>query len=215
MRDSRKAGKIPWRGQVNSIQPRIRLRRSFDQRDHSYHGFVLGIEGTLGPGKDQFFLIAIGEGAQDKHLFRAGDIVSGVSVPVEDPELETASYYKTSALKLIERSECPAPAASAPPYQGFPPELKTYRTRGHRRLEAETYASKCTTCIWGCRMSVEIIRDHWNRSRDPDNVTRRFETFCYGPADCAFYKAGPKRKVRGRKGMVTEDDGDSRPEAVH
>ncbi len=32
-----------------------------------------------------------------------------------------------------------------------------------------------------------------------------FETFCYGPKSCAFYKAGPTRKVPGRKGMVWEE----------
>ena len=99
--------------------------------------------------------------------------------------------------------------AQGAPFHLLAPELAAYRQHGHRRLDARTYESKCTTCVWGCKMPVEIIRDHWNRSRGPDNVTRRFETFCYGPADCTFYKAGPKRTVRGRKGMVYEDDGDS------
>ena len=41
-------------------------------------------------------------------------------------------------------------------------ELETYRWRGHRRLAARTYSTKCTTCMWGCRMPVEIITDNWN-----------------------------------------------------
>lgn len=41
------------------------------------------------------------------------------------------------------------------------------------------------------------------------NVPRQMETFCYGPKECVFYKPGPVRKVRGRKGMVHKDEGDS------
>lgn len=57
-------------------------------------------------------------------------------------------------------------------------------------------------CIWGCRMPVEIIIDHWN----PDRRKYRFETFCYGPKSCRFYRAGPTRKVPGRKGMTWEEE---------
>jgi hypothetical protein len=52
-------------------------------------------------------------------------------------------------------------------------------------------------------MAVEIIIDHWN----PSQKRYRFETFCYGPKSCSFYRAGPRRKVPGRKGMsYTEED---------
>ena len=52
-------------------------------------------------------------------------------------------------------------------------------------------------------MPVEIIIDHWN----PGKKKYRFETFCYGPLSCKFYKPGPNRKVEGRKGMVyVEED---------
>jgi len=34
----------------------------------------------------------------------------------------------------------------------------------------------------------------------------RFETFCYGPKSCALYRAGPTRKVPGRKGMSWEEE---------
>jgi hypothetical protein len=203
------SGKIPWRGVMVSVQPRIRLIRSFDERTHSYLGYVLGLEGTLGTLKGSAFPIALGEGAQEKHAFRVGDEVSGFSVPVQDPELETAAYYKTSALELHRRVEVPT-ESPGPPYHEAPPPLTGYRERGHRRLDARRYATTCTTCVWGCKMPVEMIIDQWNRSRGPDNVRRRTETFCYGPEDCPSYKAGPLRKVPGRKGMVTEDDGNSR-----
>ena len=202
--------KIPWRGRVVSIQPRIRLLRSFDERSHSYLGYVLGIKGKLGSVEDSSFQIAIGEGAQKKHQFRFGDEVSGVSVPVADAALETAGSYKTSGLELHSREEYAPAGGGRPPFHLAPPDLPTYRRRGHRRLDARTFESKCTTCVWGCKMAVEIIRDHWNRSRGPGNVTRRMETFCYGPRECVFYKPGPVRKVRGRKSwMIHVDDGDS------
>lgn len=54
-----------------------------------------------------------------------------------------------------------------------------------------------------CRMPVEMIIDHWN----PSKKQYRFETFCYGPKSCSFYRAGPPRKVPGRKGMsYTEEN---------
>ena len=50
-------------------------------------------------------------------------------------------------------------------------------------------------------MPVEMIIDHW----DPDRKKYRFETFCYGPKSCSLYRAGPQRKVPGRRGMVWEE----------
>ena len=209
MAGSKSPDKISWRGEIISIQPRIRMRRSFDQRDHSYHGYVLGMRGTMGLGEESTFLIAIGEGAQVKHAFRVGDRISGVSMAVADPELETAGYYKTSGLKRLVRAVPPDKSTPAPPFHAPVPPLADYRAHGHRRLDAKVYEERCSTCAWGCRMPVEIIRDHWDRDRGPDNVSRRMETFCYGPVDCSLYRAGPKRKVRGRKGMVYDDDGDT------
>jgi hypothetical protein len=202
--------KVRWQGRIVSIQPRIRLLRSFDERTHSYLGYVLGIEGSLDSGPAGTFLIALSEGAHEKHQFRHGDEVSGASVPVADPDLETAAYYRTSELEVRHAIAVTHLGSRKPPFHELAPPIEEYRARGHRRLDPRTYATKCATCIWGCRMPVEMIIDHWNRSRGPDNVRRRMETFCYGPEDCSLYKAGPLRKVPGRKGMVHEDDGDSR-----
>ena len=70
-------------------------------------------------------------------------------------------------------------------------------------MAAKSYAESCTSCIWGCNMAVEMIVDQWK----PQNRRYRTETFCYGPKDCRLYRAGPKRKVPGRRGMsYTEDD---------
>ena len=169
------------------MQPRIRLTRSFDERSHSYLGYVLFARGTVAGGAREFS-VGIGKSAQGKHGFRAGDEVSGEAVVVANPEMEPAEFYKASA--------------SPPPWLGAPPALETYRARGHRRLDARTYEAKCRACLWGCRMPVEMILDQWN----PQEREHRFETFCYGPKSCPAYRAGPTRKVPGRKGMRWEEE---------
>ena len=202
--------KMTWQGKIVAVQPRIRLTRSYDERQHTYLGYVLGIHGTLGSQPESSFLVAIGPKAHEEHKAQVGDHVAGASAPVADPELETAGYYKTSELQILAHAQSSGPGEKGPPFHALAPSLETYRAKGHRRLDARTYAAKCTTCVWGCKMPVEIIIDHWNRSRASDNVKRRFETFCYGPKDCSAYSAGPVRKVQGRKKwMVHEDDGDS------
>jgi hypothetical protein len=146
------------------------------------------------------FLVAVGEAAHAKHAFRVGDVFRGVGHPVEDPRMETADLYRVSKLELVARG---SPGLEAPPpWEGIPPALPVYRERGHRRLEPRTYESKCSSCQWGCRMAVEMILDHWN----PGPRRYRQETFCYGPLSCPLYRAGPTRKVPGRKGMSWEEE---------
>lgn len=191
--------KLEWEGKVLSVQPRIRLLRSFDERSHSYLGYVLTIHGLIG-GETGEFAVAIGKAAHDKHQFQAGDRISGQAEPVLDPQRETASYYKCTRLKVLERTT--GPSGDPPPWTGIAPPLEVYRERGHRRLQLATYERACTTCIWGCRMPVEITVDQWN----PGRLRHRFETFCYGPKSCPLYKAGATRKVPGRRGMTWEEE---------
>jgi hypothetical protein len=192
--------KIKFTGLLKSIQPRIRLNRSFDQRSHSYLGFSLYIEGTIDDEKRDFS-IGIGKETQAKHRFQAGSLIEGECHPVADPKLETVEFYKASKLKLLGQTEISP--KTPPPWLGIPPDIYVYRQRGHRRLDARTYVVKCPTCIWGCRMAVEMIIDHWN----PRVRRYRTETFCYGPLSCHLYRAGPVRKVPGRKGMTwVEED---------
>ena len=191
--------KLAWQGKLISVQPRIRLLRSFDQRSHSYLGYALRIGGAVND-EEREFLIGIGKGAQAKHGFRVGDVVSGLCLPVEDEKMETVEFYKVSKLKVLERgAELEDQAA---PWLGVAPNLETYRARGHRRLDARSYEAKCRSCIWGCKMAVEMIIDQWN----PSKKRYRSETFCYGPRSCSLYKAGATRKVPGRKGMVWEEE---------
>ena len=109
------AEKVFWSGRVVAVQPRIRLMRSFDERSHSYQGYVLRIDGTIAdePGE---FMIAIGKAAQAKHRFQAGMEVSGQAVPVPDPRLETAGFYKASGLKILKNTEGDPPAGQ--PFHG-------------------------------------------------------------------------------------------------
>lgn len=190
--------KVPWSGKIISVQPRIRLTRSFDQRTHSYLGYTLTIQGSI-DGEERTFTVGIGKESQAKHQFKAGEVVSGKSDEVQDPRSDVSEYYKTSELRLLEKRV--EPTELPPPWLGTPPALEVYRQRGHRRLASRTYETKCGACIWGCRMPVEMIIDQWN----PRKKKHRFETFCYGPKSCGFYKSGPTRKVPGRQGMIWEE----------
>jgi hypothetical protein len=191
--------KVDWGGVVLSVQPRTRLTRSFDQRSHSYLGYVLRVRGRLAREAREF-VAAIGKVAQEKHQFRAGDRVLGKGEHVLDTRAEAADLYKVSGLEVVARGG--EAAATPPPFLGVPSTLKVYRERGHRRLATKTYATKCSACIWGCEMAVEMIIDHWN----PSKKRYRRETFCYGPKSCPLYAAGPTRKVPGRKGMSWEEE---------
>ncbi len=199
--------KIAWRGTIISVQPRIRLTRSFDQRHHTYLGYVLHVLGVI-CAEEREFSIAIGEAAQAKHGFRVGDGVRGEGVPVGDPRTETAEPYKVSGLRIVARGG--SHSAAPPPWHTLAIPLREYRARGHRRLDARAYESSCASCVWGCRMSVEMIVDHWN----PSVKRYRLETFCYGPKSCALYKGGPTRKVPGRRGTSWEEAGWVDEEAV-
>ena len=137
MADSRVSlEKIPWSGRILAVQPRIRLMRSFDDRSHSYQGYVLRIDGKIGdePGE---LLIAVGKTAQSKLRFQTGTEVSGLAVPVPDPRFETAGFYKASGLKVLK--DAGGEPSSGPPFHDVPPDLETYRSRGHRRLDTRTY----------------------------------------------------------------------------
>lgn len=191
--------KTSWSGRIVSVQPRISLMRSFDQRSHSYRGFIVRIQGVAGAA-ERAFDVAVGKGAHGKHQLRVGDQVSGKAQPVKDHRTEVAEFYKVSELKVLERGT--RSNFRPPPWHDVQPALETYRQREHRRLNFRTYEAKCRSCMWGCRMAVEMIIDQWN----PKEKKYRLETFCYGPKSCVFYKAGPTRKVPGRRGMTWEEE---------
>jgi hypothetical protein len=155
--------KIPWQGVLISVQPRIRLSRSFDQRSHTCLGYALRLHGGIAARE---FLVGVGERAHARHRFRAGDTASGDTLPAADPRLETVEFYKVSDLRVsvgeMEKEIQPPPWRA---WRGIPPPLSIYRERGHRRLAARAYEEKCTSCMWGCLMAVEMIIDQWNPER--------------------------------------------------
>ncbi len=191
--------KVKWEGKVTSVQPRIRLHRSFDELSHSYLGFSLRVEGHVA-GVERTFWVGIGKATQAKHQFHFGLDAVGTASPVADSRLEAVDYYKVSGLSVTGEDE--SNARHQPPWHDIPPTLEVYRERGHRRLSSRTYHSKCSSCIWGCQMPVVITLDQWN----PSLVQYRVETFCYGPKSCSLYKPGPTRKVPGRSGMSWEEE---------
>ena len=95
------------------MQPRIRLTRSFDERSHTYQGYVLRVDGNIGD-ETREFIIAVGEGALIKQRFRIGDEVSGEGHPVADPRLETAELYKDQQAPKSCRVERVAPTILLP-----------------------------------------------------------------------------------------------------
>jgi len=118
--------KVAWSGRVISVQPRIRLTRSFDELNHSYLGYCLNIAGTLGDEQREFS-IGVGQVAHEKHQFEVGMVISGESLPVADGRQEPVEHYKTSKLRVLSRPD--VEAGTPPPWHGVPPDLPTYRAR--------------------------------------------------------------------------------------
>jgi hypothetical protein len=93
-------------------------RRSFDERYHSYLRYLLLVRGEVAGAACEFAL-RVGQGAQAKHAFRAGDRVNGCAYPVADSGRETADLYRASALKVAARAEGQTPAG--------PPQVRSGR----------------------------------------------------------------------------------------
>lgn len=189
--------KVSWEGTVTSVQPRIRLFRSYDERSYSYLGYVLLINGNI-EDEAREFSITVGKKTHEKHQICIGDKISGKAAPVVDKTMEIAEYYKVSKLKILSQDD--RKEQEGPPWQGIASALEIYQERGYRRLSPCTYREKCMPCIWGCLKPVKIIIDLWSQHLD-----YRYETFCYGPKSCSFYQAGATRKVPGRGGKVWEE----------
>lgn len=193
--------KISFSGQIISVKARIRLCRSFDEISHQYQGYTLVVSGDVEDVPTDEIRVAIGPAAHNKHQFRIGDMITGKAHPIIDPQTEWAQYYKASALKITERgsAEQNRPADMD---GGIAPILKDYRANGHVRLAKKTCENSCKACPFGLTMATEITVDQWN----PSDKKWRFETHCYGPAECPRYKSGPARKVPGRNGMSWTDN---------
>jgi len=134
-----------------------------------------------------------------------------VLIAVDDPRKETAEFLqdklahgpesgpRARSFRAVVSWRSSGPGTGKPTVQGVIDAWTPGPTK-----------AKCTACIWGCRMPVETIIDQWKTSRKQ----YRFETFCYGPKSCPFYRAGIVRRVPGRKGMSYTDEDLADEEAV-
>lgn len=133
---------------IISIQPRIRLTKSFDEASHTYLGYDIKSENNL-DDQQTIFSIGIGKAAHAKHQFKVNDIISAECLSIPEPDMELVRFYKLSKLKVISRSE---QGITSPPWELVLPELKAYREKGHRRLATRIYDNNCSSCMWvqGC-----------------------------------------------------------------
>ena len=69
-------GKVSFQGIIVSVQPRIRLIRSFDERSHNYLGYALVIRGLVDDDEREFS-VGIGKAAQKKHEFCVESLGTG------------------------------------------------------------------------------------------------------------------------------------------
>ncbi|MDD3744508.1 MAG: hypothetical protein PHX54_12860 [Lentimicrobiaceae bacterium] len=183
------SSKVNWQGKIVSIQPRTRVWGYLtDNRTHYHLGYNLFIEGHSSDSKKQF-TVAISEKQQLKGLFRIDDILEGTAWTKKYEEREFADYYRAGSLKLLDRVNENCEVIS-PPWIMMPPSIQTYEERGARILSKSLWKTKCFKCIWANVANVEIQWDF-----DKDIKKYRFETFCYGPKSCKYYKMGRPRTV--------------------
>ena len=168
------------------------------------------------------YCIAISEKQMEKLMIRIGDELSGTAWTKKYPEIEFADYYRAGALKkrkaagqdipvMTETRDTDNPrydgtpvprvdssAYPGPPWKTAAPSLEIYAWRGERMLAKSCWKGKCFQCIWANMANVTVQYDF-----DRNLVRNRFETFCYGPLSCKYYKMGPARAVpyKGMSGV--------------
>ena len=91
--------KVSFQGVIVSVQPRIRLIRSFDERSHNYLAYALVIRGLVDDDEREFS-VGIGKAAQKKHDFCVGDEItdgkSGESLGTGTGHIENSSRFARS-----------------------------------------------------------------------------------------------------------------------
>lgn len=69
-------------------------------------------------------------------------------------------------------------------------------------LAKPSWKAKCFECVWAAMSNVTIQYDF-----DRGIEKHRFESFCYGPQSCKWYKPGPARSVAYKNRGSAKDDG--------
>jgi len=144
--------------------------------------------------------VAISEKQQQTGDFHIGDVVQGTAWTKEYPEREFADYYRAGSIKHISKAASNI-MTIPPPWIMSPPDMQTYQDRGARMLSLSCWKTKCFRCIWASMSNVEIQWDF-----DKNIKKYRFESFCYGPKSCKYYKMGRARAVpyKGRDSALDE-----------
>jgi hypothetical protein len=195
------SSKVNWQGKIVSIQPRTRVWRYVtDNRTHYHLGYNFFIEGHSSDSKKQF-TVAVSEKQQLKGLFRIDDMLEETAWTKKYKEREFADYYRVGSLKLLDRENEKFEVIS-PPWIMMPPSIQIYEERGARMLSKSLWKTKCFKCIWVNMANVEIQWDF-----DKDIKKYRFETFCYGPKSCKYYKMGRPRAVPYKNRGSAIDEG--------
>jgi len=191
--------KIAWQGVIVSIQPRTTVwRYRLDNRTHYHNGYTIFLDGEAAGIKARFS-VAISEKQQQKQVFRIGDEAKGTAWTKMYEVSDYADYYRAGGLKILRRGE--QVETTPPPYLIEPPDLATYAWRGARMLSASCYKGKCFQCVYATMSAVEI-EYNWGVSKK-----YRFESFCYGPKSCPFYKMGKPRAVPYKDSGSVYDEG--------
>jgi len=193
--------KIKFEGRIVSVQVRSTVwRYLLDNRTHREIGYNLFLKGKAGGETDPLseidgqaenedqeytedsFTVAISEKQQDKFRFHIGDFIKGTAWTKKYPKWEYADYYRAGSLKKILPGDLlPDPS---PPWMSEVPDLETYAWRGARMLDGRCYKGKCFQCKWAAMANVTIEYDFGVSQKF------RFESYCYGPKNCKFYKNG-------------------------
>ena len=221
--------KIQWQGEVVSVQPRSTVwRYLIDNRTHRECGYNIFLRGEVigdqpESRSDKYdFCVAVSEKQTQKVEIHIGDVLKGTAWTKLYPETEYADYYRAGSIKKLESSPArqmsveidtvntrydgtPIPRVNSADYPGPPwktevPPLEIYAWRGERMLSKSSWKGKCFQCIWANMANVTIQYDF-----DRNLVRNRFETFCYGPLSCIYYKMGSARAVP-YKGMGSAMD---------
>lgn len=223
--------KISWQGEVVSVQPRSTVWRYLtDNRTHRECGYNVFLKGDVSgddpdSGSDLYdFCVAVSGKQADKIGIHIGDVLKGTAWTKLYPETEFADYYRAGSIKKVEAASAqkmsvevdtvntrydgsPIPRVNSADYPGPPwkqevPPLEIYAWRGERMLSKASWKGKCFQCIWANMANVTIQYDF-----DRNIVRNRFETFCYGPLSCKYYKMGPARAVPYKGVSGVKDEG--------
>jgi hypothetical protein len=196
--------RIKWSGLILSIQPRSTVWRYIsNNRTHRLIGYNLFLEGESDEKLGRF-VVAVSEKQLATIGFRVGDEAKGAAWTKLRPELEFADYYRAGALERIRPNDGGFDEINLPPWIDTPPDLKTYAWRGCRVLSKSSWSGQCFKCKWAAMATVTIA---WYL---PLKINKyRFESFCYGPKSCKFYKRGrtPVVPYKNRGSFPDEEGG--------